>query len=154
MKERVIQTTEEFLSSLPPDRHATVSTVRQLILDNLPDGYRECVSYGMLTYIVPLERYPTTHNKQPLMMAALASQKSYMSLHLVCVYGWQELNDWFVAEWKKSGKKLDMGKACVRFKKLDDLPLELIAKTIARVSVEQYIAFYEKIRNRIYFNRM
>ena len=100
----------------------------------------------MISYVVPLERYPKTYNRQALQYAALASQKNYVSLYLMNVYGNEETESWFVNSYRASGKRLDMGKACVRFKRIDDLPLDLIGETIARTSVDDFIALYEKAR--------
>jgi uncharacterized protein YdhG (YjbR/CyaY superfamily) len=141
-------TVAEYIESLPEDRRKGISEVRKVIKKNLPKGYEECFAYGMIGYMVPLKRYPDTYNGQPLMIAALGSQKSYMVVHLMAIYGHKETEAWFKAKYKETGKKLDMGKACVRFKKLEDLPLELVGETIARVSVEKYIEFYEKARKK------
>ena len=89
------------------------------------------MQYGMISYCIPLERYPATYNKQPLSYVALASQKNYMAHYLMCVYGSPDVRAWFGVEYQKSGKRLDMGKSCLRFKRADDLPLDLIGKTVA-----------------------
>lgn len=141
------KTVEEYLKSLPEDRKKAVSTVRELILKHLPNGYEECMLYGMIAYVIPKEVFPNTYNDQPLRIAGLASQKNYMSLYLMSVYGNKKIEKWFNGEWKKTGKKLDMGKSCVRFKKLDDLPLELIGKVIEKTSVKDYIEIYKKSRH-------
>src|SRR5690606_32559995 len=109
-------------------------------------GYEEAMQYGMIGYCVPLSRYPDTYNGQPLGIAALASQKQYMSLYLMAVYGDPKTEAWFRDAFAKAGKKLDMGKSCVRFKTLEDLPLDVIGQAIARVSVEQYIARVESVQ--------
>lgn len=137
---------EELLASLPPDRREALSRVREVILANLPPGYVESMQYGMIGYNIPLERYPDTYNGQPLGYVALANQKRHMSLYLMGVYGSKEVERWFRQRYAESGKKLDMGKACLRFRRLDDLPLDLIGETIARTSVERYIAGYEAAR--------
>ncbi len=142
------QTVKEYLAELPPDRRKEIETLRKVILANLPKGYEECMSYGMIGYVIPLSRYPETYNKQPLAIAALASQKNYMSVYLMCVYGEKQYMEWFKKSFEASGKKLDMGKSCVRFKKSDDLPLDVIGEAIAKVSVENYIKFYEKVQNQ------
>jgi hypothetical protein len=136
----------EYLAGLPPDRKRDIAALRKLILKNLPKGYEECISFGMLAYVIPLRAYPNTYNNEPLGIAGLASQKHYMSLYLMCVYGNPGIHDWFVKAFKASGKKLNMGKSCVRFKKLDDLPLDVIAQAVARVTPEQLIAFYETVK--------
>ena len=146
-------TPEEYLAALPADRAEQLGRLRDLILDKLPDGYREQVDFGMLAYVIPLETYPDTYNKHPLMYAALASQKGHMSLYLMNVYGDEETLQWFTEGFAAAGKKLDMGKACVRFKKLDDLPLDLIGQVIARTPVSEYIASYEAAREQMASNR-
>lgn len=97
---------------------------------------------------MPLERYPITYNGQPLGIVSLASQKNYISLYLMGVYGSTEIAEWFELEWKATGKKLNMGKSCVRFRRLDDLPVELIGRVVARVSVDDYIQMYESSRTK------
>ena len=141
-------TVEEYLDELAPDRREQIESVRSVVLENLPDGYDESMNWGMITWEIPLERYPTTYNKQPLMYAALASQKNYMSLYLMCVYTHEGTQTEFERRFKDSGKKLNMGKSCVRFKKIDDLPLDLIADTIASTPVDEYIRSYEAARGK------
>jgi hypothetical protein len=119
-----------------------VSAVRDVVLRNLPDGYRESMAFGMIGYGIPLERYPDTYNKQPLAYAAIAAQKNYYALYLMGAYsGEQEqaVRDAFQA----AGKKLDMGKSCIRFKKLDDLPLEALGRIVAATPPDAFIAQYE-----------
>jgi hypothetical protein len=142
------KTVKEYLASLEPERRREMTALRELILKNLPPGYQEVMHGGMIWYIIPLSRYPETYNGEPLGLAALASQKNYMSLYLMTVYGDRETESWFKAEYAKSGKKLDMGKSCLRFKALNDIPLDLIKKTIARVSVDQYIESYEALKRK------
>jgi Domain of unknown function (DU1801) len=138
-------TVEEYLEELPEDRRAVIAAVREVILKNLPRGYQETMNWGMISYEIPLERFPKTYNKQPLLYAALAAQKNYFAVYLMTICsGEQEAS--FREEFRKAGKKLDMGKSCVRFRKLDDLPLDLIGQVIARTSLEKYIAFYEASR--------
>jgi hypothetical protein len=120
--------------------------VRELINANLPEGYEEGMLYGIISWHVPLERFPGTYNKQPLGLAGLANRKNYMVLYLNSVYADRETERWFKERWAESGKKLDMGKSCVYFKKLDDLPLDLVAEVIAREPLEQYVASYQKVR--------
>ncbi len=146
-------TPEEYLAALPPDRAEQIGRLRELILQRLPDGYEEQVDFGMLAYVIPLEAYPETYNKHPLMYAALASQKRHLSLYLMNVYGDEQTLQWFTEGFAAAGKKLDMGKACVRFKKLDDLPLEFIGDVIARTPVSDYIALYETSREQMTSNR-
>ena len=140
------KTVDAYLAELNPNRKAVMTQVRSAILERLPDGYQEAMQYGMISYVIPLETYPKTYNKQPLQYAALASQKNYMSLHLMNVYGDEDTERWFVEEYEKSGKKLDMGKSCVRFKTLDDLPMELIGDVIARTPVSVFLERYEAVK--------
>jgi len=143
------QTVEQYLAELPADRREAIQAVRRIILNNLSPGYQEGMQYGMIGYFVPHSVYPPGYHcdpRQPLPFAALASQKNYMSLYLMCVYGNPEHEDWFRQAWSKSGKKLDMGKSCVRFKKIDDVPLDVIGETIRRVPVEKLIGYYESAR--------
>ena len=141
-------TVQEYLDELAPDRREQIKDVREVVLDHLPDGYAESMNWGMITWEVPLERYPTTYNKQPLMYAALASQKNYMSLYLMCVYTHSGAQTDFERRFKESGKKLNMGKSCVRFKTTDDLPMDVIADTIASTTVDDYIKIYEAARKK------
>ena len=142
------QTVHDYLAELPPDRRAAIQAVREVILKNLDDDYEEGMQYGMIGYYVPHRVYPAGYHcdpKQPLTFAGLASQKNHMSLYLMCVYGDSDQAEWFRTQWAKTGKKLDMGKSCVRFKKLDDLPLDVIGKAIARVPAKKYIAIIESM---------
>ena len=141
-------TVEQYLAELVPDRREQIEAMREVVLENLPDGYEEAMNWGMISWEIPLARYPRTYNKQPLMYAALASQKNYMSLYLMCVYAHEGRHAEFERRFKASGKKLDMGKSCVRFKSVDDLPMDLIAETIASTSVEDYIRSYEAARKK------
>jgi hypothetical protein len=139
-------TVKEYLALLPPDRRAAIGAVRAVILENLGKGYEEGIQYGMIGYYVPHSLYPRGYHcdpKQPLPFAGLASQKNHMAVYLCCMYGDMDQAKWFRAQWAKTGKKLDMGKSCVRFKKLDDLPLDVIGQAIARVPAKDYIAVYE-----------
>jgi hypothetical protein len=141
-------TVAEYLRGLPEDRRAAIGAIRKVILANLPEGYLECMGYGMIGYVVPHRLYPAGYHcdpKLPLPLANLGSQKNHMALHLMSVYLDPHLEVWFRKTWLASGKKLDMGKACVRFKKLDDVPLEVIGQLIARMPVAAYIARMEKL---------
>jgi hypothetical protein len=137
---------DEYLASLPADRRDAIATIRKAILRNLPRGYEERLMAGMIAYVVPLSRLPKTYNGQPLMLAALASQKQHMSLYLLSVYGHEGLRAWFEQAWRAAGKKLDMGKSCVRFKRLEDIPLAVVGETIARVEVDRYVEQYHAAR--------
>ena len=146
MVKSAASTVEEYMAGLSPERREALGVVRNVVLENLPDGYEEIMDFGMISYVVPLEACPRTYNGHPLMYAALADQKNHMGLYLMCLYSHQESLDWFEERYRASGKKLDMGKSCVRFKKLDDLPLDVVGEVIARTPMEQYIAFYEEAR--------
>ena len=141
-------TPEEYLESLPEDRREVVSAVREVVRRNLPTGYQESMGWGMLCWGIPLERYPNTYNGQPLGYVALAAQKNHYSLYLMGVYADAKGDAWLKEEFAKAGKKLDMGKSCVRFRKLDDLPLEVIGKAVGRLTPEAYIAHYEATHAR------
>ena len=132
-------TVEQYLNELPNGRKEGMSIVRQTIVENLPDGYDEVMNWGMITYEVPLETYPNTYNGKPLMYAALASQKNHMSVYLTGCYMSLDVRDKFEKAYKKSGKRFDAGKSCIRFKKVNDLPLELLGKTIASIDVNKFI---------------
>ena len=140
-------TVEEYLRSLPADRRAAISTVRATILAHLPAGYEERMGYGMIAYVVPHTLYPAGYHcdpKMPLMLANLGSQKNHMAMYLMTVYGDPATEKWFRQAWTATGKKLDMGKACVRFRKIEDVPLAVVGQLIARVPVKEYIARMEK----------
>jgi Domain of unknown function (DU1801) len=139
-------TVEDYLASLPDERRQAVSAVRDVVRANLPDGYEEGMVFGMIGWYVPLERLPDTYNGQPLGLAALASQKHYMSLYLNSVYGDPATESWFRERYAASGKKLDMGKSCVRFRRIDDLPLDVVGETIARATLDDFIARYESVQ--------
>ena len=145
-KEGRASSVEAFLAKLPSERRDAIREVRAVIRAHLPAGFAETTQFGMISYVIPLDTYPHTYNGQPLMLAALGSQKNHMALYLMTVYGDTPTALWFIEEYRKTGKKLDMGKACIRFRKLEDLPLELVGRAIARVSVKDYIAVYEKSR--------
>ena len=142
------ETVDGYLAELPEDRRAAISAVRQVVLENLPQGYEEMMQFGMIGYVIPLERYPVTYNGQALQYAARASQKNYMSLYLKNVYSDEAVERWFVDRYKDSGKRLDMGKACVRFKSLQDLPIDLVGEAIVLTPVNRFIERYEMSRNR------
>ena len=142
-------TVAQYLSAIPADRRAALCAVRKVINENLPEGYEEGMQFGMIGWYVPLSMYPAGYGenpKVPLSFVALASQKSGMVLHFLCFYGHPTLSTWFTSEYKKSGKKLDMGKGCVRFKSLEDLALDVVGRTVARVSAEEHMANYQAAR--------
>jgi uncharacterized protein YdhG (YjbR/CyaY superfamily) len=133
------KTVDQYLSALPEDRREAIQAVRQTIQDHLPDGYQEVMNWGMITYQVPLEVYPDTYNKKPLMYAALASQKNHMAVYLTGIYLDVDLQQDFEEKYRATGKRYDVGKSCVRFRKLEDLPLELIGESIQALEMEEFI---------------
>jgi hypothetical protein len=140
------ESADEYVASLPEDRREAVSAVREVILRNLPAGYEEGMSHGMIAYYVPLERFPNTYNGEPLGLAGIASQKQYISLYLLSVYGDPETERRFRSEWEASGKKLNMGKSCVRFRRLDEAALEVIGQTIARADLDSFVERHRAVR--------
>ena len=141
-------TPEAYLSELPPERADFVARLRDLINANLPDGYAERMNWGMISWEVPAERYPDTYNGQPLVYAGLAAQKNYTALYLNCVYASEERTERLKAQWAASGRKLDMGKSCLRFKRGQDVPEEVLAQTIRSIPVDRFIAEHEAGRAR------
>jgi len=142
-------TVTEYLAALPADRREALSEVRRGINRALPKGYKEGIQFGMISWFVPLSTYPAgygSNKKEPLPLISVASKKGYMALHMICFYGQPELRDWFTTQYAKSGKKLDMGQGCLRFKTLPDLALDVVEKTVARLPVRDYIAGYEAMR--------
>ncbi|MCE9620591.1 MAG: DUF1801 domain-containing protein [Planctomycetes bacterium] len=140
-------TPAKYIAELPPDRRAAISTVHKTIMKNLNKGFEEGMAYGMIAYSVPKSLYPPGYHcdpSLPLGFAGLASQKNYMSLYVMC--GSRQNEAWLRSELAKSGRKLDMGKCCIRFKKLEDLPLEVVGQIIKRTTVKQYVEWYEKSR--------
>lgn len=141
-------TVAQYLAELPPERRKAIAAVRKVIRESLPTGFKETMGYGMITYVIPLSRYPDTYNGQPLCYAALASQKNFCSVYLMGVHGDPKRAAWFKDGFKRAGKKLDAGKSCVHFNQADDLPIEFIGEVIAGISVEAYIRQYEASRAR------
>jgi len=141
-------TVEGYLANLEPERRAVVKAVRDVIREAMPTGYVEGVAWGMITWSVPLERYPDTYNDQPLGYVALAAQKRHFSLYLMGLYSDSEQDRDFRARWTATGRGLDMGKSCLRFRRLDDLDLDLVADVVAAMPVETFLATYERIRSR------
>lgn len=140
------ETVDAYLAELPEDRRAHVEAVRAVVLANLPEGFEETMQYGMISWVVPLERYPDTYNGQALAVASLASQKRHMALYLMGVYGEEGAEQWLRDNWPATTKRLDMGKSCVRFTAADDLALDLIGQVIAGTSVADFIEMYERSR--------
>ena len=139
-------TVAQYLAELPADRRAEIEKVRDLVNGALPAGYREGMGFGMIGWVVPLEIYPDTYNRQPLAYVGLAAQKNYNSLYLTCVYASKERTEKLKAAAAAAGKKLDMGKSCIRFRRADDLPLDFIRAEIASTSPDEFIRIYEDAR--------
>lgn len=140
-------TVEEYLSELPEDRRAAISAVRDVVLEHLPQGYEEAMNWGMIAYQVPLETCPDTYNGQPLLYAALASQKNHMAIYLSAIYASDDdRRESFEEAYRATGKRYDVGKSCVRFRTLDDLPLALIGETVGAVPVAAFIEITRKAR--------
>lgn len=141
---QAITTVKEYLDSLSPERRRHIEKVRDCIVRSLPAGFEEGILWGSIAYYVPLSDFPDTYNKQPLTYVSLASQKNYMSLYLMCVYGDQEtaFRDAFQ---EATGRQPDMGKSCLRFKSADELPLPLLARTIAAYTPAEYIERYKQL---------
>lgn len=143
-------TVTQYIKQLPDDRRKAIEAVRAIILKNMDPDFQETMAYGMIGYNVSHKIYPNGYHcdpKQPLPFAGLASQKNYMSLYLCAAYGDTSIEEWLRKEFDKAGKKLDMGKCCIRFKKVEDLPLTVIAKAFKKVKVVEFIASYEKFLN-------
>ncbi len=137
----------EYIKSLPEDRKKAITVVRAAIRKSLPKGYEEVMQYGMISYVVPLSLYPDGYlgdGKTPLPYVSLASQKGYMSVYLMGLYADSNLLELFVKSYAASGKKLNMGKSCVRFKNVENLPLNVLSKAVSKISVSQMIKLYEK----------
>ena len=139
---------EEYIASLPDDRRREVERVRQVVKRNLPAGYEEGIGFGMICYSVPLGAYRDTYNKQPLMYAALASQKNYLSLYLMPLYPDGTLDKRVRDAFAAAGKRLDMGKSCIRFKRADDLDLDVIGDVVAAVPMERWIEIAKSVRRK------
>ena len=140
-------TPDQYISELPEDRKIAMEQLRKVVTDNLPAGFKEVMSYGMLGYCVPHEIYPNGYHcnpKDPLPFFAMASQKNSINIYHMMLYAYKELHDWFVAEYPKYSKsKLDMGKSCIRFKKTADIPYDLIGELMSKVTLDQWIERYE-----------
>ena len=137
---------EEYLAELPPDRAEVVETVRRVVLDHLPEGVEEGMNFGMIAYQIPLERYPDTYNGQPLVYAALAAQKHHFALYLHSVYASDDIAAELRAAYAAAGIPLDMGKSCIRFKKVETIPYELIGELCGKMTVDDWVALYGKYR--------
>ena len=141
-------TVDEYLAGLPEERREAIGTVRDVILSNLPAGYEEAMRWGMIAYEVPLSVQPDTYNGQPLMYAALASQKNHMAVYLTGVYADDQARERFLDAYRATGKRLDMGKSCIRFRKLENLPLEVIGEAVSRYPVPEFLTLVTQARSR------
>jgi hypothetical protein len=145
-------TPQEYLDTLPEDRKQAINELRKAILKNLPKGFSEVMAYGMLGYVIPHSLYPNGYHcdpKQPLPFINIASQKNFIAVYHMGMYSDKKLLDWFTKEYPKHSKtKLDMGKSCVRFKKLDQIPFQLMGELASKMTPKQWIEVYEGILNR------
>lgn len=140
------QTVEDYLNELPEYRRETIEEIRNLILENLPDGYEETFNWGMISYEIPLERYPDTYNNQPLSYLGLAAQRNHNALYMMNVYQDEELQEWLEEQFREANKKMDMGRSCLRFNTVNDLPLEAIKKVVSYQTPDEFIEKYEESR--------
>lgn len=148
MKKAQPATVTDYLGGLPDERRAALVKLRALVRKNLPKGYKEQIGYGMICYVVPLPVYPETYNGEPLCYLALASQKNHMAIYTMGLYSDPDNLPKFREGFRKAGRKLDMGKSCIRFKRLDDLPLDVIAWMVAATPMKEFIAAYERARHK------
>jgi uncharacterized protein DUF1801 len=148
----VPSTPDEYIAGLPEERREIIAAIRKSVNDNLPAGCKECLTYGMIGWVVPHSLYPPGYHcdpKLPLGFMSLASQKNHIALYSMCLYGGNKHLEWFQNEWPKhTSKKLNMGKSCIRFTTPQDVPLELIARLASRVTPQQWIGIYEKALKR------
>lgn len=142
------KTVNQYIDELPVERKEIIKKLRSSIRKNLPSGYKEVMEFGMICYVIPLEKYPNTYNKKPLVYCALASQKQYVSLYLSCVYVDKKTRIEFEQSYQKSGKKLNAGASCIRFKTMQEIPFEVVNKAIRKFNVKQFIDIYEKSRGK------
>ncbi|MGW8268010.1 MAG: DUF1801 domain-containing protein [Longimicrobiales bacterium] len=142
------RTVEEYLLDLPSEKREVVAKLRSVILEHLPPGYQETMNWGMIAYEVPLERYPDTYNNKPLLYMALAAQKNHFAVYTTGVYMDPDGEAWVRSEFEKAGKKLDMGKSCIRFRRLENVPLEVFGKIAGGQTVEEFLEAYERVGRR------
>ena len=140
-------TVDDYLASLPEERRQVMAAIRKVVRKSLPKGYEESLGYGMICYVIPLEKYPETYNGQPLCYVGLAAQKNHYALYLTGPYAQPKLAEGLRAAFDAAGKKLDMGKSCLRFKKIDDLPLDAVGEVIAAMPPKSFIEVYEQSRS-------
>lgn len=143
---------DDYITKLPEDRQEVISKLRKVVLDNLPKGFSEEMSYGMIGYVVPHSIYPDGYHcdpKLPLPFMSMASQKNFVAFYHMGIYADEKLLDWFVKEYPKHSKyKLDMGKSCIRFKRMNDIPYDLIGELVSKVSVDDWINRYDRVVKR------
>ncbi len=137
---------DSYLAELTPERSRDVAKLRELCLNHLPAGLEEAMNWGMISYQVPFSTVEQTYNSQPLLFAAIASQKQYISLYLMSIYAFDEAREKFESDWRASGMKLNVGKACIRFRNLDSAPLDVIQRALGQVTVEEYVSRYLEVR--------
>ncbi|MCC6907461.1 MAG: DUF1801 domain-containing protein [Phycisphaerales bacterium] len=141
-------TIEAYLQSLPPDRREAIQAVRDVINRNIDKQYAEGMQYGMPAWFVPRSVYPAGYHcdpKQPVPFASVASQKNHVAIYMFCIYCLPGEAEWFAQQWKATGKRLDMGKGCVRFKRLEDVPLDLIGEAVRRATITRFLEHYESV---------
>ena len=142
------ETVKEYLDSVPEERQKQFKKLRSIIKKNLPKGYKECISYGMIGYVVPHKLYPDGYHVKPelpLPFVNIASQKNFIAVYHSGIYADPKLMKWFTTEFPKhTDRKLDMGKSCIRFKKIDDIPMDLIGELMTKLTVEDWVKVYEK----------
>lgn len=139
---------EAYLQSLTPDRRAAISTIRDVINEHLPEGYQEQMEWGMVSWVIPLEDYPDTYNGRPLTYVSLASQKNHMAVYLLGLYSEGPEESWLRQQYAERGMKPDLGKSCLRFKHLDEVPLDVLGGVISKIPAGEFIARYEASRKR------
>lgn len=142
------ETVEDYLDELPPDRREAIATIRDVINQHLPEGYVEQMEWGMVSWVVPLTDYPDTYNGRPLSYVSVASQKHHMAVYLMGLYAGGPEEAWFRRQYAERGMPLDMGKSCVRFKGLDEVPLDVLGEVVAKIPAGELIARYESSRQR------
>lgn len=143
---------EQYLKELPADRREAINRLRKEILENIPKGFKEEMSYGMIGYVVPHSLYPKGYHcdpSLPLPFMNIASQKNFIAVYHMGIYGDKKLSDWFINEYSKNAKtKLDMGKSCMRFKKMESIPYKLIGELAGKLTIEDWISMYENKMKR------
>jgi len=143
----IAETPQQYIDQLPEDRKQVMNKLRNTILDNIPKGFTETISYGMISYVIPHSIYPSGYScdpRQPLPFMSIASQKNFISVYHMGIYADNKLMEWFVNEYPNFCKtKLDMGKSCIRFKKIDQIPFELIGKLTSKMNADEWIKIYE-----------